>query len=129
MAKILVIDDEPVVRSYIRTVLERKGHTVDEAESGDAGLQLARDGEHDLALVDLVMPRKDGVQTIEELHDAHKDLGIIVMTGAPPVRWPLRQLYDQPGAMHMLVKPMSEQMLVDTVHEALKARQQLAADR
>ena len=122
MARILVIDDEPVVRSYLRTVLERHGHAVEEAASGEEGLAAARREPADVALVDLIMPNKDGVETIEEMRAAHPETRIVVMTGAPPVRWPLRQLYDQPGAMHMLVKPVAERMLVETVSDALAAK-------
>ncbi len=118
MARILVIDDEPGLREYVRTVLEREGHEVEEARDGNEGLAACDREPVDLALVDLIMPRKDGVRTIEELRTRHAKTAIIVVTGAAPVRWPLRLIFEEPP-VHMLVKPVSEQMLLGTVAEAL----------
>jgi DNA-binding response OmpR family regulator len=119
MARILVIDDEPGLREYVRAVLEREGHEVEEARDGNEALAACDREPKDLALVDLIMPRKDGVRTIEELRARHARTAIIVVTGAAPVRWPLRLLYEQEKAPHMLVKPLNEQVLLDTVAEAL----------
>jgi len=121
MARILVIDDEPGLREYVRAVLEKEGHEVEEARDGNEGLAACDRQAVDLALVDLIMPRKDGVRTIEELRKRHAKTAIVVVTGAAPVRWPLRLLYEQPEALHMLVKPVNPQVLVDTVSEALGA--------
>lgn len=122
MARILVIDDEPGLREFVRTVLEQEGHQVEEARDGNEALLACDRGAFDLALVDLIMPRKDGVKTIEDLRARHPGTVIVVITGAAPGRWPLRMLYDRPGAVHMLVKPVSPQVLVDTVAEALAER-------
>jgi len=119
MARILVIDDEPVVREYLGEVLRREGHEVEEAASGTEGLAANRRAPADLALVDLVMPGKDGVATVEELRAEHPATTIVIMTGAPPVRWPLSRLYEQSSSLHMLVKPMTEEMLLTTIAEAL----------
>jgi DNA-binding response OmpR family regulator len=122
MARILVIDDEPGLREYVRTVLETHGHQVDEASDGNKALEACARAVPDLALVDLLMPKKDGVKTIEELRRRHPGTAIIVLTGAPPGRWPLEFLYGQTGAVHMLVKPVGDRMLIDTVAEALAER-------
>jgi DNA-binding response OmpR family regulator len=121
MARILVIDDEPGLREFVRVVLEKEGHEVEEARDGNEGLEACGKKPVDLALVDLIMPRKDGVRTIEELRKNHKGTAIIVVTGAAPVRWPLRLLYEQPDTLHMLVKPVNAQVLLETVAEALGA--------
>jgi len=121
MARILVIDDEPSLREYVRTVLENEGHEVEEARDGNEGLAACDRKPVDLALVDLIMPRKDGVRTIEELRTRHPKTVIVVVTGAAPVRWPLRLLYEQPEALHMLVKPLKPEVLLETVAEALGA--------
>jgi DNA-binding response OmpR family regulator len=119
MARILVIDDEPSLREYVRTLLEQEGHQVEEARDGNEGLAACDREPVDLALVDLIMPRKDGVRTIEELRKRHAKTAIIVVTGAAPVRWPLRLLYEQPDRLHMLVKPLKPEVLLETVAEAL----------
>ena len=120
MARILVIDDEQSLREYVRAVLEREGHEVEEARDGNEGLAACDREPVDLALVDLIMPRKDGVRTIEELRKRHPRTAIVVVTGAAPVRWPLRLIFEDPP-LHMLVKPLNEQVLLGTIAEALGA--------
>ncbi len=120
MARILVIDDEPGLREYVRVTLEREGHEVEEARDGNEGLAACDREPVDLALVDLIMPRKDGVRTIEEIRKRHPRTTIVVVTGAAPVRWPLRLIFEEPP-LHMLVKPVKEEILLGTVAEALGA--------
>jgi DNA-binding response OmpR family regulator len=119
MARILVIDDEPGLREFVRSVLEQEGHKVEEAHDGVEALEACDREPADLAVVDLIMPKKDGVKTVEEIRTRHPHTAIIIVTGAAPVRWPLRLLYEQGNAMHMLVKPVNPRMLLDTVAEAL----------
>jgi CheY-like chemotaxis protein len=121
MARILVIDDEPGLREFVRTVLQEDGHEVEEAKDGNEALAACDRQPFDLALVDLIMPGKDGVRTIEELRQRHPRTVIVVITGAAPVRWPLRLLYEQPDTLHMLVKPVKGDVLLETVSEALGA--------
>jgi CheY-like chemotaxis protein len=119
MARILVIDDEPVVREFVKEVLDLEGHHVETANDGYAGLTAFRRQPADVVIVDLIMPYKDGIQTIEELRQLQPSLPIVVMTGAPPARWPIHMLYGQPAEMHILAKPMTQEMLLDTMREAL----------
>jgi len=121
MARILVVDDEPGLREFVRITLEQEGHRVEEAKDGNAALAACAREPVDLALVDLVMPGKDGVKTIEEMRQRHPRTGIVVITGTAPVRWPLRLLYEQPDTLHMIVKPIKPAVLLDTVAEALGA--------
>src|SRR5258706_15553324 len=67
MANILVIDDESEVRYAIRAVLEDQGHAVSEAETGTAGLAAIDDARFDLVICDIIMPDKEGIQTIVEI--------------------------------------------------------------
>ncbi len=120
MSRILVIDDEPGLREYVRAVLEKEGHEVEEARDGNEGLAACDRQPVDLALVDLIMPKKDGVRTIEELRKRHARTAIVVVTGAAPVRWPLRLIFEDPP-LHMLVKPVGAEMLLSTISEALGA--------
>ena len=121
MARILVIDDEPMVREFVRIVLERDGHDVEEAANGQDGLDAFEREPADLAIVDLIMPRKDGIETIRELRALRPHIPIVVVTGAPPARWPIKLLYEEPAEMHILAKPMTEDMILETTREALEA--------
>jgi CheY-like chemotaxis protein len=121
MARILVVDDEPGLREFVHTVLEQEGHEVEEAKDGNQALAACDRQPVDLALVDLIMPGKDGVRTIEEMRQRHPRTAIVVITDTAPVRWPLRLLYEQPDTLHMIVKPLKAEVLIETVTEALGA--------
>lgn len=81
MAHILIVDDEPGVRDATRALLERQGHAISEEADGlnvAAAVALARP---DLVIIDLSMPRQDGVTTIAALRRAHPALKILAVSG------------------------------------------------
>ena len=81
MARILVVDDDKAVRQLLRTVLERRGHSVVEAENGAEGLQYYRAAPADLVITDIQMPVMDGLQMIKELRGAFPTVKIIAISG------------------------------------------------
>ena len=81
MARILVVDDDQVVRLFLRAVLERQGHSVVEAENGDEGLRYYRAAPADLVITDIQMPVMDGLQMIQELRSAFPTAKIIAISG------------------------------------------------
>ena len=84
MARILVVDDEQVVRSLLKTILKHDGHEVLEAGDGTEAVEIHRNQPADLVMVDLVMPKKHGLDTILEMRENHPGTRFIVMTGALP---------------------------------------------
>ncbi|MDO9119000.1 MAG: response regulator [Nitrospira sp.] len=78
---ILVIDDDPDIRKLLRLALEEAGYDVREAQEGDAGLAIARQEECALAIVDLFMPGKEGLETILALRRARPQIKLIAMSG------------------------------------------------
>ena len=86
MARILVIDDEPLARYTIREVLESAGHSVVEAENGSKGLDIYEFQNVDLTITDILMPEKDGVQTIQEFKSLRADGKIIAIAGGSVMR-------------------------------------------
>lgn len=80
MARILVIDDQPLIRDIFREALEHDGHHVTVAADGYAGVQSYRDARPDLVLVDLQMPGLDGFETIRQLRTVG-DVPIIAASG------------------------------------------------
>ncbi len=120
MARVLVIDDEPLVRGLVRSMLKRAGHDAVEAIDGDEGLHAAAAGGFDLVVCDLFMPGKDGIETIRELHERFPDLPIIAVSGgafggALDLLGPAQVL----GARLALRKPFTYQELLDAVARAL----------
>lgn len=81
MARILVIDDEPQIRSMLRLMLERDGHEVVEAPDGIEGIRTYRQNPVDLIITDLIMPNKDGIGMIIELKKEFPEVKIIAMSG------------------------------------------------
>jgi CheY-like chemotaxis protein len=81
MAKILVIDDEPSILLMIKKMLEKAGHVVDMALNGNEGLQLFEKNKPDLLITDIIMPEKEGLETIVELRKKYPDLKIIAISG------------------------------------------------
>lgn len=81
MARILVVDDEVLVRTLLRMTLERAGHEVDVAADGTEGMRCLRENPADLVIIDLFMPKKDGIQSIIELRLNHADVKVIAISG------------------------------------------------
>ncbi len=115
---VLLIDDEPGVRSLLRAALESHGYTVDEAGDGREGARRFREGLPELVIVDIFMPEKEGIETLLELRGAHPELKCIVvsgggMTGAFDYLSHARAL----GACRAFAKPFRLSELLDAVLE------------
>lgn len=82
MARLLVIDDEALVRQMVRLMLEPDGHTILESGSGADGLALLTQNDVDLVLTDMIMPGIDGIETIQKIRRLYPALKIIAMSGA-----------------------------------------------
>lgn len=118
MARILVIEDEEDIRKIYRGMLESTGHEVFEAPDGKEGMRLFRQMHPDLIITDILMPHKDGVETIRELRRDFPNVRIIAITGARGSfnRLPAARYL---GAQHVLSKPFTMQELQSAVAEAL----------
>jgi DNA-binding response OmpR family regulator len=81
MAKILVIDDEPSILLMIKKMLEREGHEVDLALNGRDGMDLFERINPALVITDIIMPEKEGLETILELRKKNPGLKIIAISG------------------------------------------------
>ena len=81
MPKILIIDDDKLVRESTQILLRSKGYDVVVAPDGKAGLEQAQSATFDLAIVDLFMPGMDGLQVIKALHESRPDLPLIAASG------------------------------------------------
>jgi DNA-binding response OmpR family regulator len=122
MAVILLVDDDDQFRDMVKSMLERQGHEVETAGNGNEAMKRYRTRPPDLVITDLIMPDKDGLETIRELrrHDAH--VRIIAMSGGgrtSPATY-LKMASDM-GAAMILAKPFSNQQLSEAVRTALSA--------
>lgn len=120
MANILVIDDEPQIRSMVRLILERAGYAVMEAPDGLEGIARFREKPADLIITDLIMPNRDGIGMIIELKKEFPDVKIIAMSGGGLNR-PEGYLRgaSKLGASCTLAKPINRQELLRAVKDTL----------
>lgn len=81
MATILVIDDDQEVRDFLVAVLERAGHEVSTAGNGRDGVAMFREHAVQVVITDIIMPEKDGIETILDLRREHPDLKVIAISG------------------------------------------------
>jgi len=122
MARILVVDDEKIVRYSVRTALELLQHDVAEAENGADAMMLMRDDKFDLVVTDILMPVKEGIQTILEIKASLPEMKIIAITGGGRAS---SQLYSDAarilGADDVLLKPFTSEDLARSVDNCLTA--------
>jgi CheY-like chemotaxis protein len=124
MASILIIDDDPAVRTTIKLVLEREGHAVTTAADGLAGIKALKSGGFDLLIVDIFMPGMDGIETLGEVRKHHPGLPVIVISGtslgdAGTGRPDFLAMAVKLGAVRSVQKPFKPRDMIQTVQECL----------
>ncbi len=121
MQTVLVIDDEELIRGFIRLALEREGYEVREAHNGEIGLRMYRQEPADLVITDIIMPDKEGLETIRTLKRENTDVRIIAMSGGGPRMGHdyCLQMANKLGVVKSLAKPFGAAELLEAVKEAL----------
>ncbi len=121
--KILVIDDDDLVRATIVAVLERADVEVTEAEDGSVGMRLFEESGHDVVITDILMPNREGIETIRDLRRAEQDVKIIAMSGGGNIdKMQLLDLAQKFGADRVLPKPFTPQQVLTALNEVLAER-------
>lgn len=118
MANILVIDDENSIRRSLKEILEFENHTVDEAEDGEAGYNMALKNNYDVILSDIKMPKLDGLELLQKLNESAVLSSIIMMSGHGSIETAVSALKS--GAYDYLAKPIDLNRLLVTVRNALE---------
>ncbi len=109
--KVLVIDDEPLVRESIAIYLEDSGYQVFEAASGQQGIELFCEFNPDVILCDLRMPGMDGLEVLQKLSELSPDTPIIIVSGAGQIHDVVEAL--RLGALDYLVKPVTDMAVLE----------------
>jgi CheY-like chemotaxis protein len=120
MALILVIDDVATMRDLVRRMLERAEHSVIEAEDGEVGIAVVEMQGPALVITDLIMPKKEGIETIQQIRRSHPNTKIIAMSGH--VQSDGASYLDAArklGADAILAKPFVGAALLDVVDRLL----------
>jgi DNA-binding NtrC family response regulator len=123
MATILVIDDDLGVRETVAQLLMDLGHKVLTAADGRDGVSLFRRDSVDLVITDIIMPNKEGIETIMEIRRIDPGMVIIAMSGGGRLgSVDFLQIALSLGANDIVLKPFEPSALVEAVARALAAR-------
>ena len=123
MAKILVIDDERAIRNTLKEILEFEGYTVDVAENGRVGLDMALATKYDLIYTDIKMPEMDGMEVLQSYRKTQQEQGgeeapVVMISGHGTVENAVEALKS--GAYDFIVKPLDLNRLLVTTQRALE---------
>jgi DNA-binding response OmpR family regulator len=125
MMRILIIEDDERVHGFLRRKLEAEGYDVDVAEDGPRGLARALRGPCDLVVLDLLLPRLDGLSVLRELNRECPLVPVLILTARADLATKLRSF--ELGACDYLSKPFSLEELLARVHVHVHARDPDAA--
>lgn len=123
MAKILVIDDERAIRNTLKEILEFEGYTVEVAENGRVGLDMALATKYDLIYTDIKMPEMDGMEVLQAYRKTVQEQGteeapVVMISGHGTVETAVDALKS--GAYDFIVKPLDLNRLLVTTQRALE---------
>jgi CheY-like chemotaxis protein len=122
MSKILVIDDDNAFRIMLCEMLTRVGHEVIPAVNGKEGIDRYRETRADLVITDILMPEKDGVETIFELQKDFPEARVVAISGGgrKNANDYLKLLTSLPNVKGSLAKPFSKEEMIRVIEEAIK---------
>jgi CheY-like chemotaxis protein len=121
MALVLVIDDDPQMRTVLKRCLSENKHSVLDAADGREGLWMFRDRRPDLVITDLIMPGKEGIETIREIRNEVPDAKIIAISGGGMTQdHRFLKAAQKLGANIVIQKPLKMAALVEAVNSLLE---------
>ena len=127
-ARVLVVDDHADTRDLLVTILKTEGYEVALADDGDVALRCYRERPADIVLMDLYMPRQDGVTTIRQLHAEFPGVVVVAMSGDAGAVW--RDALAEAraaGAQLTLRKPIEPWVLLRALEGLVAARRAMSA--
>ena len=120
MAKILVVDDEPNIRWTMAELLKREGYDALTASDFDSALSILDSNRLDAAIVDIILPRKSGIELLKELSTREPSIPVIMITGEPNIS----QIPEivRAGAYDFISKPVTKDALLKVVSKAVEKK-------
>jgi DNA-binding response OmpR family regulator len=116
--RILLIEDETRIQSFVRRGLEAEGYGVVTADDGPDGLSLARSGEWDLVVLDLLLPGMNGLRVLQELHRERPQLPVVILSARGDLRTKLKGF--ELGATDYVAKPFALDELLARIRVQLR---------
>jgi PAS domain S-box-containing protein len=120
MFKVLLVDDEPAIRLTIAEFLRREGYEMLTAADGEQATELIRTGDIDIAILDINLPRRSGIELLQELQERDAYVPVIMITGEPN----LSQIPDiiRAGAYDFISKPVVKDTIIRAVERAAEKK-------
>src|ERR671924_1615039 len=124
---ILIVDDEPGVRTALTGVLHDEGYSVEAVSTGEACLERVTRGPIDLIVLDVWLPGMDGLATLARLRERQVDAQVVLISGHGNIESAVRAI--KMGAFDFVEKPLSLDKTVLVIHNALRQRRLEAENR
>jgi DNA-binding NtrC family response regulator len=125
--RILVIDDEPIIREVLGAILSQEGHSLRLVEDAEAGLEALAKEEFDLVVLDLMLPGMGGLESLKEIRRRDPDQQVVMITAYASVETAVQAM--RMGAHDYLTKPFKNEDVLKTVRNGLKHRHLLTENR
>lgn len=124
MALILIIDDDSFMREMLVQMVTLEGHKVISAENGKTAEKFLNDTFFDLVITDIVMPEKEGLETILQIHKQHPSKPIIAMSGGARIEPDTYlDLAKELGAWYTFEKPFNRKEMIEAINNCLNVKQ------
>ena len=120
MQKVLVVDDDQILRESLQKALRLNGFFVDVAENGDVAVRMVSANEYDLVVMDVNMPVLDGLEALERIKSINNSIIVIILTAFSNINDAVKAVKN--GAYNYLEKPIKHDNLAALIRRALKAR-------
>jgi len=127
MSTVLILDDEPVIRDVLGSVLAKAGFVTREAATAAEGLERLAKEPIDLLLLDLMLPDRPGLEVLSEVKSRHPEVPVVVVTAYSSVESAISAMRE--GAFHYLPKPFRNEEVVHVVKQALEKKRLVAENR
>lgn len=127
MLKVLIVDDEPLIRQGLKSIIDWKGYGFDicgEADNGKSGLDMIQNLKPDVAVIDIKMPQMNGLELVEEVKKLGMDLRVIILTAYSDFKF-AQEAIDL-GIDSYILKPIEKEELIQKVS---RIRESLIKDR
>ncbi len=118
--KILVIDDEAGIRSSLRGILEDEGFSVTTTDTGEAGLEILKNENFDLVLLDIWLPQMSGLDVLAKINNSEENSQVVMISGHGSIATAVQA--TKLGAFDFLEKPLSLEKVVLTIKNALRQK-------
>ncbi len=125
--RIIVIDDEAGVRKVVKKFLERLGHFVEEAGTGEEALSKITSGNFDIVITDIKLPKMDGMAVLDKIKEINSEIDVIVVTGYGSIESAVS--FMRAGALDYISKPINTDHLQIIIEKAIERKQLIIAAR